>query len=400
MKPPASVPILSLIIDDTALPDAVFRSYCRLLSKAWRHNYQRTDPLDFETVLLPLLGLTRSQAYLHLNMLRSAHLMRWSTSRNGAYTFTFNTPDQQTTIQPRQQDQANSGLQSAPVTTHQADGRSALGQDQKSESPGNPDIRTFADLHEEEDEDLLASDRSLHHLHHQIPKKSPENRTFEDSEIYQQAYRAICAGGVWSDEAAQQAQRFAVGSVRLTIRDLLENVAYVHDPESDIDKPGAIMRIHVRAQRKSPRHYPDLPTDFEAALEWATHPEHWDAPISPSPLGDGRGEGWRSTPSFQNGSVVVPPQAGGIQPPAAVDVVERPSLTRLWTAVCDRVIARNPLFFEMCLRHTVALSLHDGTLTLQVPHAAEAALRPSLDKLTAIVADVVEDDVHINLIVI
>jgi hypothetical protein len=421
---PSSVPILDTIIVDDTLSASVFRTYCRLISRAWRHNYQRTDPIDLTADLMPLLGLAESKVYIHLNTLKAAKMIRWSTNGRGSYTFTFpsrssdglQTDDQQ----PRQQGQQGTGsagphgLQSAsasaPAATHQAATAPQTAQLPKTGVDATPQLGNCPDLHEEEDEEELINSDQDHLLHLHQTDPTPENGS---SEIFDRAYRAIVAGGVWSDEAAQQAQRFAAGSARLTVRDLLENVAYVHDPESDIDKPGAIMRIHVRAQRKSPRHYPNLPADFDAALEWATHPDRWgdvEVPIvSPSlrstshasgDAGEGRsqmpdetagseGEAsfWNPVPSHVAVCATGEGQGGGR------------SIDQLWTAICDRVIARNVTFFDFYLRDARPVSLTAGTFTLRTQHHNAQPLRDNLDKLTAIVADIVEDDaIQIQLV--
>jgi hypothetical protein len=85
---PAVTPLATELILDTHIPAALFLSYARLYAASWQHAYRCTDPLDFESQLLPLLGLRRAQARNHLRLLRFARLLDWS-SENNRYVITF-----------------------------------------------------------------------------------------------------------------------------------------------------------------------------------------------------------------------------------------------------------------------------------------------------------------------
>lgn len=336
MSTPHSVPILSAVITDDSLSDPCYRTYCRLLSRAWRNNYTQTDPLDLYGDVLPLLRLSQSKAREHLNILRAAKLIRWTTNRSGVYTFTF--PSRQQTTQPQQFGDIPSDVTIAVSEPAQQTAMANVSPDTGPlQNSQTPELGYLAH-HEEEDEEDLFSDQANHHHHLQSSAaKTPENGSFEGVEIFEQARAAIEAGGVWSDQAAKLAERWAVGSARLSIRDLLENVAYVHDPKSDIDLPGAIMRIHVTSMRKSPRRYPALPQDFQAALNWAQHPETWssttDVPITPRPINE-RPDSWAEFEAQRHSRVGGSPVS--IVPDVTVDESSSDPLDFVWRAALAR----------------------------------------------------------------
>lgn len=89
---PPFTPILSALIADLRLPASLFRSYARLYAAAWAFAYQRTAELDFASQLVPLLGVSRSQARQHLRLLRGAGLITWSSDGNQRYVIHFSAP--------------------------------------------------------------------------------------------------------------------------------------------------------------------------------------------------------------------------------------------------------------------------------------------------------------------
>ncbi len=88
-KPPPTTPLPNRAIFDRTMPAALFQSFARLYASAWHQDYQETDLLDFEAQLLPLLGLSRSQAREHLRLLRFAKLLDWTTNGAQGYTIRF-----------------------------------------------------------------------------------------------------------------------------------------------------------------------------------------------------------------------------------------------------------------------------------------------------------------------
>ncbi len=86
---PLFTPILTALIADLRLPATIFRSYTRMYAAAWSFAYQRTAELDFETQLIPLLGVSRSQARQHLRLLRGAGLIAWTSDGSQRYVIHF-----------------------------------------------------------------------------------------------------------------------------------------------------------------------------------------------------------------------------------------------------------------------------------------------------------------------
>lgn len=92
MKKSMVVPVLAHVVKDGNLSAGVFRSYCRLLLVAWQWSFTRTESLGLETQLVPLLGVSRAQALVHLSALRAAGLISWYTNGNHQYIVHFNVP--------------------------------------------------------------------------------------------------------------------------------------------------------------------------------------------------------------------------------------------------------------------------------------------------------------------
>ena len=100
-QPPASTPLLNTTIFDNTMPAPLFRSFARLYAMAWGHNYQHTEPLDFELEIIPLLNISRTQAREHLRLLRFAKLIDWTSNGSHQYTIYFLSPENRTQPDPR-----------------------------------------------------------------------------------------------------------------------------------------------------------------------------------------------------------------------------------------------------------------------------------------------------------
>jgi hypothetical protein len=82
-------PLANQVIFDFTLPAAALLSYLRLLALAGGSDFSNAGPLDFAGELLPLLGVQKNQARLHLRLLRMAKLLYWATDAEGRYTIYF-----------------------------------------------------------------------------------------------------------------------------------------------------------------------------------------------------------------------------------------------------------------------------------------------------------------------
>jgi hypothetical protein len=87
--PPTLTPVQTVLIQDSRMPAALFRSYVRLYASAWRRAYECTDPLDLDAEIAPLLDLPRSRARLHLQRLRAAGLIDWKRDASSRYVIRF-----------------------------------------------------------------------------------------------------------------------------------------------------------------------------------------------------------------------------------------------------------------------------------------------------------------------
>lgn len=62
----------------------------KLWGLGWRHRYERSDPLDLES-LLEIVGVGRSRFYEHLRVLTATGVLRYSNA-GGRFTFFFSRP--------------------------------------------------------------------------------------------------------------------------------------------------------------------------------------------------------------------------------------------------------------------------------------------------------------------
>jgi hypothetical protein len=86
---PQITPLATEVINDPTMPAGLFQSYARLYAAAAAHDFQHTGPLDFDSQVVPLLGLRRSQVRQHLQALRFAKLLDWTTDGGNRYVFRF-----------------------------------------------------------------------------------------------------------------------------------------------------------------------------------------------------------------------------------------------------------------------------------------------------------------------
>ena len=86
---PQITPLATEVINDPTMPAGLFQSYARLYAAAAAHDFQHTEALDFDSQVVPLLGLRRSQVRQHLQALRFAKLLDWSTDGSNRYVFRF-----------------------------------------------------------------------------------------------------------------------------------------------------------------------------------------------------------------------------------------------------------------------------------------------------------------------
>jgi len=251
---PPFTPILSALIADLRLPAGIFRSYARLYAAAWAFAYQRTAELDFATQLVPLLGVSRSQARQHLRLLRGAGLITWSSDGAQRYVIYFSAPPDSVVgvnslnsinINIQQQHTVSEKKDPMPGVT-KASGMQTPGEN--SPQPGSPN------------------------------PASPGNPSSTDPN-YSSALLYLRRAGVWQSTAERLARNIAAGmrassagcdSADDTHReaaidndtlpdlgDVLGWIAYcVSDREKNhIGQPAAVLAANLNAGRRCPENY-------------------------------------------------------------------------------------------------------------------------------------------------
>ncbi len=260
MTAPRYVPIHEAIVTDQTMAAALFQSYSRLLACAWRQNYQRTDPLDFETQIVPLLGLSRTQAREHLRLLRFGKFIQWTTNGAGRYLISF----------PNTVRAASDG--GTPVRdgihTHTDTTPSATVDDAPAASPEIRKTGKPESIERESgfpDSVVGVLNQDLDHLLVNTPTPSgiPENRSRPDSGppqnetrgIYLRAERILLRFSMWPEASAELARLIAdwtprreYGNEHLPdVRALLGWVRYVTIRAKEIRNPQALVRSNLRA---------------------------------------------------------------------------------------------------------------------------------------------------------
>ena len=220
---PTFIPIAAAIINDTTMPPALFRSFLRLYAAAQKHSFQHTDPLDFETELVPLLGLRRTQVRQHLRLLRFAKLLDWQTDGSNHYTIRFLVP-----------------------LPH------------KSEKTDSVDVIGF----NSEDITKNTTEQQTHVAEAALHGSLPEPQ----SETYRTALHYLLEAGVWMDVARQIARQIAESEAHgeahaLTPADVLGWIAYCFaDQEANrIQNPVTVLVANLKADRRCPPAYRPQP---------------------------------------------------------------------------------------------------------------------------------------------
>ncbi len=213
---PPFTPILSALIADPRLPNNIFRSYMRLYAAAWTFAYQRTPDLDFSTQLLPLLGISRSQARQHLQMLRTAGLINWSSDGSQRYVIHFSGAPDSVGVD------VNSNHKFLKINIHQQ--QHTLSQ--------KPEASTAT------------------------PETAP------DDPNYERALHYLQRAGVWSVSAQNAARKIAANIARPEkhlpgLGDVLGWIAYCFaDREKNrITNPPAALAANLNAGRCCPENY-------------------------------------------------------------------------------------------------------------------------------------------------
>ncbi len=220
--PPLITPILTALIFDQTMPAALFRSYVRLYAAAWQNAYRHTAQLHFESQLLPLLGVSRSQARQHLRLLRFAKLLTWTSDGAQNYVIHFPAPEsEKAEYDVVRVNTLNNLIPSTTQQTHTA--KTAFARE------ATPDHEKSAAL---------------------APPPCQTTLTY------------LCRAGVWYEVAERIAAQIAQNRQRghhylPDIEDVLGWMLYcfAYREENHISQPAAVLAANLKANRRCPEEY-------------------------------------------------------------------------------------------------------------------------------------------------
>jgi hypothetical protein len=297
---PQITPLATEVINDPTMPAGLFQSYARLFAAARASNFQRTEPLEFDSQLVPLLGLRRSQARQHLQALRFAKLLDWSTDGGNRYVIYFTEPSAPQLNSPSPPgDEPPEPVQSHLPGKSQANVRSRTRRLSRTrdnpKTPGNPHQRAKPRLRAvsraRDKLPLKARDKARAakktgfpdslvvggvdppeklsesiQQHQQPPVKMPL-LSGEWAAIQQAVHGWLLRAGVWVDVAGRLAQQVAENERRMQQQDgprylagqadVLGWMAYcfAEREKNGISLPAAVLAANLGARRRCPDEY-------------------------------------------------------------------------------------------------------------------------------------------------
>lgn len=281
--PPPFTPLLTALIGNNHLSAALFRSYARLYAAAWPYAYQCTAALDFESQVVVLLGVSRSQARQHLRLLRQSGLINWSSDGSHRYIFRFAAP--QLSIYP--------GPDNQPIQAHLPSGGSdqsssrAAGQS-RAQNPGQAGAHGKADPSAEKlspdpkrqpgesgkpDYGVVGVNLCNHSLNQDrfTHQHTDSGKTYGALDAAQsappdpqfaQVFQFLRRAGVWSKSAERLAQQIAANEQRADpelpgVGDVLGWIAYCYADreQNQISNPAAVLAANLTNNRPCPQIY-------------------------------------------------------------------------------------------------------------------------------------------------
>lgn len=239
---PPIVPLEAEIVFDQTLPDPLFRTYARLLGRAWDGQQARALDYNLED-LRGLLGnasrpAARSVVFAHLRDLRLAKLITWTTNGRGRYHITFPPTAPPRLTQPdRPGPLPGTHPQPATAPTHSA-APPALLPVRKSRLGGqseSPDLNTVVVVKDPPPKNEVSTTTTTTSENSDAPE--PDRRR-----------GALEALGLWPQTAAELA-------TRVNLRAALAWAAYCADPAQAIANPAGLLAANLKAGRPAPEAY-------------------------------------------------------------------------------------------------------------------------------------------------
>ncbi|MEW5873417.1 MAG: hypothetical protein AB1894_29420 [Chloroflexota bacterium] len=243
--PPVITPLLTAVINDATMPAALLRSYARLFAAAWRQQYRRTEPLDFETQLVPLLGVRRSQARQQLRALRFAKLLDWSSDGSNHYVISFHPPPEVTALADQ-------------VGAHLAgQGDEFSGKTDSVNGVVDSESLTCEEIQQQLTEASKADAK---------PDEPPAGLPGQSDPAHQQVSAYLLRAGVWADVAERIARQIVANRRRIAlggqqylpdVEDVLGWIAYcfADRQKNNITQPAAVLAANLNANRRCPPEY-------------------------------------------------------------------------------------------------------------------------------------------------
>jgi hypothetical protein len=276
--PPRVTPILTAAINDPTMPSPLFRSYARLYAASWRNAYRRTDALDFDAELVPLLGVRPTQARQHLRYLRFAKLLFWESDGNNRYVIHFLAPPgfanpesvvgdvfnlesidiQQQQLKDSENPVFRKGRETVPASRET--GRSAGGAARQvpAQEKAGPGEGSAARMRVEGD---------------QAGEAAPTGEGAQP-ETYREALSFLERAGVWPDVAERIANKLVENQRRghsylPSLADVLGWIAYCFGDgeKNNIDQPAAVLAANLKANRRCPEKYRPRPVCSACGFE-------------------------------------------------------------------------------------------------------------------------------------
>jgi hypothetical protein len=297
---PRVIPLLTYLLYDNRLTAPLLRSFLRLFAVAWKHDFQHTDPLEFEPHLTQILDLSPDHAHRHLQHLRSTGLLDWSTDDNRHYVVEFPDLDESQNAQTRicafqepddgvnsinnniniksiqhqhtqKQDAQMRALRiTDPINAPSPNPNLALAPDASpigSEGSGKLNVpHTFSEISGKFTTPCIASDDNS------IPSQRAPNASSDDtttptesalaaSQNHLQTFVLDCLSraGVWSDVALQirdqvLANQIAADPHKPNVADVLGWMAYCFGGQhkNGINAPSAVLARNLQSGRRCP----------------------------------------------------------------------------------------------------------------------------------------------------
>ncbi len=254
--PPQVIPLLAAAIFDRSLPPTVFLTYARLFASAWANQFRRTEPLDFERELLPLLNISRSQALLHLRLLGAAKLLTWSSDGRHRYVIEFpSLPESAPPVKSKIQDSVDDDGFSLSLPEINPQQHTLESPRSSAATPGEP---TNQPASQPSEAAPLEPSAAIHSGSSQADESDDDKDELKPLTVR----RCLDRAGVWSDAVERINRLFELNAMRgnpnlPNLGDVLGWIAYcfAFQKRNKIGQPATVLAANLSANRRCPPEY-------------------------------------------------------------------------------------------------------------------------------------------------